>query len=529
MRVLLMHPDRDWDQEPALTASFRTFRRPAAPAPPRHEQALMQDLALETLLGAMADGDEFLFEVGRRALLHGLSNDVETIVYRQEVAKDCLENEDTVRDLYRLVVEAVEGRRRHQIGDYVRHPSSILYSAVEALRMYVDLLRRLRVLAATHGRRFASRGWRTLFSMLLNEFSDEYVASIEGHLTDLEFRQGTLLSAALGRGNEGTGYVLRRPVHDPRHWWDRILGKGPPGYTFRIDGRDEAGARAVGELRDRGINLVANALAQSTDHIVSFFEAFRAELAFYVGALNLCGRLAPRGLPTCMPRPEPAGRRTYRCTGLYDVSLALRTDDRIVGNDVDAGGAGLVIVTGANQGGKSTFLRSVGLAQLMMQAGMFVGAASFSADLCSALFTHYKREEDATMTSGKLDEELGRMSQIVDDLGPNALLLFNESFAATNDREGSEIAGQIVKALRDAGVRIFFVTHLYEFAHRLHARRGHDAAFLRAERRPDGTRTFKVLPGEPLQTSFGADLYEELFSGTRPPSATRIGPRSDVG
>ena len=68
------------------------------------------------------------------------------------------------------------------------------------------------------------------------------------------------------------------------------------------------------------------------------------------------------------------------------------------------------MITGANQGGKSTFLRSVGVAQLMMQTGMFVAAQAFSADVRDHVFTHFKREEDAAMESGKLDEELARMS-----------------------------------------------------------------------------------------------------------------------
>ena len=172
----------------------------------------------------------------------------------------------------------------------------------------------------------------------------------------------------------------------------------------------------------------------------------------------------------------------------------------------------LGIITGANQGGKSTFLRSLGLAQLMMQAGMFVAAESFAADVCTGLFTHFRREEDATMKSGKLDEELGRMSQLVDALGPDALVLFNESFAATNEREGSEIATQIVTALVQRHVKVFFVTHLHTFARRLYGARRQDAVFLRAERRQDGLRTFRLVEGEPLQTSFGVDVYREVFA-----------------
>ena len=127
----------------------------------------------------------------------------------------------------------------------------------------------------------------------------------------------------------------------------------------------------------------------------------------------------------------------FRSRGLYDACLSLSTEVRTVGNDVDADGKRLIMITGANQGGKSTFLRSVGLAQLMMQAGMFVAAESFTASVSAGVFTHFKREEDTAMDKGKLDEELARMSVIADQIGPGSLLLCNESFASTNERDGS--------------------------------------------------------------------------------------------
>jgi DNA mismatch repair ATPase MutS len=164
----------------------------------------------------------------------------------------------------------------------------------------------------------------------------------------------------------------------------------------------------------------------------------------------------------------------------------------------------------------------MGIAQLMMQAGMFVPARSFSSEVCRGVFTHYKREEDSAMESGKWDEELARMSEIVDHACSNTIVLFNESFASTNEREGSEIAGQIVRALLDRGVKIFFVTHLYHFAHGVFAQDLPYAAFLRAERREDGTRPFKLVEAGPLQTSYGEDLYKQIFGAReeQPPAAT---------
>jgi len=147
----------------------------------------------------------------------------------------------------------------------------------------------------------------------------------------------------------------------------------------------------------------------------------------------------------------------------------------------------------------------------MMQCGMFVPAESFCSNICDSLFTHYKREEDVTMKSGKLDEELSRMSDIVDSITTNSIVLFNESFAATNEREGSEIARQIICALLEKRIKVFFVTHLYEFAHGFYDKKTESAIFLRAERQHDGRRTFKITEGEPLQTSYGEDLYKKIF------------------
>ncbi len=157
-----------------------------------------------------------------------------------------------------------------------------------------------------------------------------------------------------------------------------------------------------------------------------------------------------------------------------------------------------------------------------MQSGMFVAAESFSANICCGIFAYYRREEYSGIGSGKLDEEVGRMSNIVDHLTPNSLSLFNESFAATNEREGSEIARQIISAPlgKEPGPsevernKVSFVTHIYELAHGFYEKRLATAIFLRAEREANGTCTFKLIEGEPSETIYGENLYETIF-GTK--------------
>jgi DNA mismatch repair ATPase MutS len=495
MKAFLMHRDRDFELRRKL---------------PYNDKALTQDMELDTLFNAMALDDKFLFEVVKPAVLSGLNNDLDTILYRQDVLKDCLKNPLVIKNVYDIAGESIEAEKKHYYG-FFKYPGSILHRSIEVLQIFVRLLKKLKGIADQHADKFESVGFTVFFAMLKKELSEEYFDSVQNHLNELKFRDGVLISAELGKGNKGKNYILRKAQSEKKGWLELLFLKKPPVYTFSIHPRDETGTRALSELKDNGINLVANALAQSTDHILNFFVMLRIELAFYVGCLNLQGRLARIGVPISFPLPVPAGERRHSFNGLYDVCLALIKDQKIVGNDMNADNKGLAIITGANQGGKSVFLRSVGLSQLMMQCGMFVPAESFSSNVCDGLFTHYKREEDITMKSGKLDEELSRMSAIVDNLTPNSMVLFNESFAATNEREGSEIARQIVCALFENRIKVFYVTHLTEFARGFYDQRMESTIFLRAERRADGERTFKIIEGEPLQTSYGPDLFDCIF------------------
>lgn len=464
---------------------------------------LTTDLELKRIIEVMSQGDKVVFSACSAALSHPLLS-IDEICYRQEILKDALSNSNTVRRLYEITTETFKRKNSSWCWLSTRqYLSSTFSNAVELLKIYTDMLMQLRMVADKSISGFCSEGFVNLLTMFQRELSDDYFAEVQGHLNELKDGNGVLVSATIGRYLQGVSYVLRRK--NQKGFWHHWLF----APSFTIADRDDAGAKDLGNRRERAINDTANALAQAAEHLESFFRVLQNELAFYAGCINLYEKLNSLGMPACFPQILPFERRDRAWRELYDVSLALIKNTAVGGNELQVKDKRLYIITGANQGGKSTFLRSLGQAQLMLQCGMFVGAESFMAPIRKGVFSHFKKEEDRTMKSGKLDEELSRMNSIADHLQNGSLMLFNESFAATNEREGSEICRQITQALIENGVEVFSVTHLYTYA--VAFLNDCETQYLRAERLENGERTFKVVQGKPLLTAFGEDLYKKIF------------------
>ncbi|MCS7173650.1 MAG: hypothetical protein N0A24_09825 [Armatimonadetes bacterium] len=386
-RLLFPHADFDWawaQRAAAERAARRTgYRSPRFPefdpcaGLPLNAEALERDLDLKPLFAAMAQNDDWIHEVSRRVVLESMRGDLTVLRYRQGILRDCLLFPQVVRRLYSLATEGVERTKGYSLGVLSRYPDWVLREAAETLERFLPLLRELRETAEEYGPRFRAEGWTQLFATLRENLSEEYLNAVGDHLRQLRFPHGVRLSAELGAANKGVRYRLHRLGDERRTLWDRwriFFRKEPAVYRFELSPRDEAGARALGELRSMAIAPVADALGRAADHVRGFFCMLRAELAFYVGCLNSHEALTGRGYALCFPQPVPEAEARLSLRGLYDVGLALTLDRPVVPNDLEADGKRLVFITGPNSGGKSTFLRALGIALLLMQSGMFVPA-----------------------------------------------------------------------------------------------------------------------------------------------------------
>ncbi len=492
MNVRLMHPEQDF----------------AADGQGRAD--LFFDLGLTTVVETMADGDEEVRAVSSAALATP-PHEVDAILYRQAVLADFLKAPWMARRLHELASEAVAAERREFLGTFARSPELVLSRSLRLIARYADVLERLHAdlaapLAASH-----SAGLSRLGRTIDEDAGPGRLTEIRERLRELGFAGGIVMSARLGTGLRGSEHVLKTPPADERGWLSRLVRRRADGVHFEVSERDESGLRLLGELRSKGLAQAAGAVQVAADDMLAFFRQLRTESAFYVGCVNLAEALARRGVGVSMPVPEKEPL-VLEARGLVDPVLALTGEGKVVASDLQADGARLVVVTGPNQGGKSTFLRSLGVAHVLMMCGMFVPAAGLRASLAEGVFTHFSRREEEEMERGRLAEELARLSGIVDELRPGCLLLFSEPFASTNEEEGSAIASEVLEAMGEAGVRVVFVTHLLELAARLAGEDG--VVSVRAERAPDGRRTFRMLAGPPELTSHARDLFEDIFGPT---------------
>ncbi|MCR4584149.1 MAG: hypothetical protein K5686_00350 [Lachnospiraceae bacterium] len=488
--------------------------------------------------------DAYLIDTLRSVMMTPLES-AEEIQFRQEIVRDCIGHEELIRSLYDISSEVIF--RWNELGRGPRekmqnsNPVTRLLTDIKVIRLLCGALSKIRGIFISQEPKLSSKGLTAFADEFTAAFSAEREAYIKRVLDDISFYTGGIdledearsreisprivFECGLEDGLKFSSLKLEEVSSGSRKFYRpgstmyklrELLESGTPD-SFAVT--KDIHIKEQTQLLEYGIvSYIIEGLRSFTEEFRTFFDRLRFQAAFYLAAVQLKAQMERIGAQWCFP--EVCDRRDLEFTDLREFVMGLERRMTVIGNTCSLKGKDLLIVTGANQGGKSTFLRSIGIAQLMMQCGLMVTAQSYRSGIFPRIFVHFTRREDSEMNSGRLDEELGRMDKIVSHIGEGSLLLLNESFATTTEKEGSVIAYDIIKALKEAGVRILTVTHLLSFARRVHEEAA-DApsagvAFLSAERKADGTRTFRMIPHEPELTSFGLDLYEEIVEKKTP-------------
>ena len=240
------------------------------------------------------------------------------------------------------------------------------------------------------------------------------------------------------------------------------------------------------------------------------------EFEFLVKGTNMLRALRDKGCVLSLPEIRPVGERAFSATGLYNPCVALKIEDEIVANDVVFDeNATIYVLSGPNRGGKSVITCAIGLAQVMMQLGMYVPAENAVMSPVDGIYTHFPTGADDTIDKGRLGEECARLSEILDCVTANSLVLLDESLSSTGSFEASYIAAEVLGGLAHVGCRCLFSTHLHELAAeidninaRSKASGGVAIDTLVAGIKGEGKRSFKITRAKPDGKSYARDIAE---------------------
>lgn len=463
------------------------------------------DLCFDKIKDAVFTGKSHLYERFCEVLSHP-SRDANTVAERRKIFEDFCEHPYLAGNLLSLCNESAECKDKvyHNYDKYKQHLEQTL-ALIEVYNSLSDLLR---------GMSFKSK---TLLNANINRcdglsdelkhayriterknYHDEHIIC-DGLSLKVNFTNGFKLKSA---SLENIGPVKLTP---------KKKGKEIVRYdeNYFIFGGTSMSKYVFDDIYKNCVTHVSSILTQINFNIRQFFIQLKSCVEFYQAAMLLKSYLDTNSLSYCMP--EMVSEKGINAAELYDLSLSAYQNKRpLVKNSFDCKDGNIIVITGLNQGGKTTFLRSVGIAQLLAQAGLFVPAEEYSCCCFCGILTHFPTEENNSLDYGKLAEELTRLNKDFPILINGGLVLFNESFATTTAREGAEISFDVIRALSKTESTVLFVTHLYEFATKLdnlndHLYNGAKAVSMVTEFKNKDVRTYKIVKGEPLDNIYAAD------------------------
>lgn len=464
------------------------------------------------------------------------TTDEEVIKYRMEAFRDMLDNpalKDVLMSVVPVLNDIMELRRLDS--EASETTESYLLSITE-IELYISCVDRLNNGLKDLRDSLKSRAFITLSDRMKELAESDYYRNLNKKLNELtqrvrEIRSitvGVNLDAQLRPASAGVLSINSEPFKSGE-LLEKILRLNfkDDQYTCIASlvpfgkGQNENTKTALSYAFNTAINDVFKASIKSWKHIVheyvldntDFLLRIQPEFEFLAKGTDFMRALSDIGCPLCTPELSPVENKDFCAKGLYNPSVALQISDSIVQNDFSFDEDGRIFVlTGPNRGGKSVITCAVGLAQSMVQLGMFAPADSLCISPVDGIYTHFPIGADDTIDKGRLGEECVRLGVMFDKISENSLVLLDESFSSTGAYEASYIAADVLMAFSKIGCRVIFSTHLHELSAQLDdinarcAELGGTKIDSLVARITDGKRSFRIDRIKPDGKSYARDI-----------------------
>jgi hypothetical protein len=399
--------------------------------------------------------------------------EAETILYRHEVMRD-LEDEQLMAYIKRFAEKMILVRRYLGLVeklDFNYHKKGWF---LEAALMYCEA-----VTSLAHDLSLAGLGSRGLLALhdYVTNYADSHgfqslkaeAEGVKGGLSNAQYCVTIQEGTVKVRKYEGqTDYSLEV---------EKTFEKFKQGAVkdYRVKLNDRSGMNHIeAQILDFVARLYPEQFAaldqfctQHSQLVDETLLTFDREIQFYVAYLEHIANLKRAGLAFCYPKIATTNKEVYDYDG-FDIALAhKRTNENapVVCNDFYLKNPErILVVSGPNQGGKTTFARTFGQLHYLASLGCPVPGREAQLFLFDRIFTHFEKEEDIHNLRGKLKDDLVRIHTILAHATPNSILILNEVFASTTLKDAVFLSQEIMTRVMDLDLLCVWVTFIDELA-----------------------------------------------------------------
>ena len=496
-------------------------------------QQVIEDLNIEKTYQQLLTMSE-----GAKALIDGMCMDIDTILFRQEMMKDFLDMPGLLSELYDHLSRFDQFRFQFE-NELTK--ASRLYYLIDLLLVVEASVMCLEDLHGTlHYYPIKAPGLLQLKKDVETMMATKHYVQMKKDMKAIRyiFRQIKSVEVSVNMNTGMRPYEAQitkvnehgyrfpeafRKVSDALEMNDRFLGRRTRHYVpvFPVDRVNLDLLEEVEyALRDHK-GAIKDFLAQYNKIDATPFIRLHEEITFYMASYDLVDTMTQGGLYICWPKLLPMTSKSSEVIGGYNLHLGkrlikegmvttLKPVDFMLDND-----NGVVVLTGSNRGGKTTFTQMMGQVQFLAQMGLPVPAKKATVSLVDRIVTHFPKLEKESVDYGRFGKACEDFSKFYEQMTSHSLLLMNESFSGTSHLESLEIASEVVRALCHLRVRCIYNTHLHELMHELGPMEG-ATSYVVGE--PDTETAFSVYQAQPqgyshamlIAKRFGV-TYEQLI------------------
>jgi DNA mismatch repair ATPase MutS len=441
-----------------------------APDEQINEPAFFVDLNLNQIIAAVIAGRE---EYDLSPFFYKSLRDVAAITWRHEIMQD-LENA-CLFDTIKTFAQSMRAMRQH-----LAQAKKFYYQLqkercfLDAVDIYCDAVTRLAHDLSMTG--FTSRGFLA-FREYVNGYatSERFTSLLEQTkklLADLSAIQYTVLIKDLQVQVRRYGGELDYSA-EVEATFERFKQGAVKNYDFNfvnsleMDHVEAEILALVARLYPETFSVLDSYYKANEDYLDNTIVKFDREIQFYIAYLEHAARFKKVGLNFCYPRVVRECKEVYSCQG-FDLALAGKLNAghaAVVCNDFHIRDRErMIVVSGPNQGGKTTFARSFGQLHYLASLGCPVPGTGAQLFLFDNLFTHFEREENVNNLRGKLQDDLVRIHQILGRATPNSIIIMNEMFTSTTVQDAILLSKKIAAMLEALDLLCLWVTFVEELA-----------------------------------------------------------------